>query len=1167
MKKMMVKTKSILRIICIILCIALFTMPVLAASMPAKQLLSDDQYDSDWHYWSQGGTRYRFYSGSGKGMHGGGCHIVAQSKLLADAFPSAVPSSFDPDVLLEWGSKDGKYFYNTNGIGVAVGEKNEGSPAAAAYAKEVLNQNLYYYGKLTISSYNNNLTEAEMLMALLNRGFYIIIGNSSHEVYISNRNENNVAQTSPVVYTSKSDAINHSKHFGYDSANKEVIWTQIVNTQLPAARKYFIEDFSPSVYTYAKFYSKSNTVTAVTTKATSITDTSAVLNGMLIAPSSKHITEHGARIRKVGETTWHTIKDANLDKDKQFLTMFYTTSKYNYALEPGTQYEYYQYVVADGTTYSGNTVTFKTTGTSAATYTVSYNANGGSGAPAAQTKTHNTALTLSSTKPSRSGYVFLGWAESSTASTPVYQPGGSYTKNESKTLYAVWGKNFEITGGKGTYTLGDTVTISYSAGGATSYDIEIRLLGEDEVFRVDGTTATSVTYTPTKAGNYNISAVVHLINGSTYQHVTLGGPHFSVVELPSNLVASTDKSTYQLGEAVTFSLSANNAAKYAISVWDGGAFSEGNRVYSSGYSETGSFTFTPTAVGTYGIGYQAENSAGKYITATGVFTVVAPVQITTQPADVTVAAGKTATFKVTATGATSYQWYYRTSSTGSWTAVAASSGKTSSYSLTAAERHNGYQYRCKVTNSVGSVYSNTVTLTVNSKPVITSQPTNVTVTAGQTATFKVTATGATSYQWYYRTSSTGSWTTVAASSGKTSTYSLTAAARHNGYQYRCLVKNASGEVDTNTVTLTVNSKPVITTQPTNKTVDAGSTASFKVTATGATSYQWYYRTSSTGSWTAVAASSGKTATYSLTAEARHNGYQYRCKVTNTVGSVYSNTVTLTVNSKPVITTQPTNVTVTAGQTATFKVTAAGATSYQWYVSKDKGATWTEILNNSTSATYALATQAKHNGYRYYCKVTNAAGSVYSNTVTLTVNSKPVITTQPTNVTVTAGQTATFKVTATGATSYQWYYRTSSSGSWTTVAASSGKTSTYSLTAETRHNGYQYYCKVTNAAGSVISNTVTLTVSGKPQITEQPTSWSVTAGSTATFKVTATGATSYQWYYRTSSTGSWTAVAAASGKTSTYKLTAAARHDGYQYRCKVSNENGDVYTVIVTLVVT
>ena len=69
---------------------------------------------------------------------------------------------------------------------------------------------------------------------------------------------------------------------------------------------------------------------------------------------------------------------------------------------------------------------------------MSYDANGGTGAPAAQTKTHGTALTLSSTKPTRTGYTFLGWAASKTATSAQYQPGGSYTANAAATLYAVW---------------------------------------------------------------------------------------------------------------------------------------------------------------------------------------------------------------------------------------------------------------------------------------------------------------------------------------------------------------------------------------------------------------------------------------------------------------------------------------------------------------------------------------------------------------------------------------------------------------------------------------------------------------------------------------------------------------------------------------------------------
>lgn len=79
------------------------------------------------------------------------------------------------------------------------------------------------------------------------------------------------------------------------------------------------------------------------------------------------------------------------------------------------------------------------------TYTVSYNANGASGAPASQTKIENVTLTLSSTTPTRSGYTFLGWSTSSSATSPTYYAGGSYTANASTTLYAVWSKNAPIT--------------------------------------------------------------------------------------------------------------------------------------------------------------------------------------------------------------------------------------------------------------------------------------------------------------------------------------------------------------------------------------------------------------------------------------------------------------------------------------------------------------------------------------------------------------------------------------------------------------------------------------------------------------------------------------------------------------------------------------------------
>lgn len=72
-----------------------------------------------------------------------------------------------------------------------------------------------------------------------------------------------------------------------------------------------------------------------------------------------------------------------------------------------------------------------------ASHKVTYNANGGTGAPAAQTKWYGEALTLSSAKPTRPNYVFQGWATSSGGAV-AYQPGGRYGSDANLTLYAVW---------------------------------------------------------------------------------------------------------------------------------------------------------------------------------------------------------------------------------------------------------------------------------------------------------------------------------------------------------------------------------------------------------------------------------------------------------------------------------------------------------------------------------------------------------------------------------------------------------------------------------------------------------------------------------------------------------------------------------------------------------
>ena len=91
-------------------------------------------------------------------------------------------------------------------------------------------------------------------------------------------------------------------------------------------------------------------------------------------------------------------------------------------------------------TYSGNGGEVKTI-TISNPYTVSYNANGGTGAPSAQRKVTSINITLSSTTPTRTGYTFNGWNTASNGSGTNYAKGATYSANASATLYAKWTAN------------------------------------------------------------------------------------------------------------------------------------------------------------------------------------------------------------------------------------------------------------------------------------------------------------------------------------------------------------------------------------------------------------------------------------------------------------------------------------------------------------------------------------------------------------------------------------------------------------------------------------------------------------------------------------------------------------------------------------------------------
>ena len=173
-------------------------------------------------------------------------------------------------------------------------------------------------------------------------------------------------------------------------------------------------------------------------------------------------------------------------------------------------------------------------------------------------------------------------------------------------------------------------------------------------------------------------------------------------------------------------------------------------------------------------------------------------------------------------------------------------------------------------------------------PSITSQPTSQTVTAGQTATFSITASGTSplSYQWQK-----GGMNITGANSAAYTTGTTTAA--DSGSKFDVVVSNSVGSVTSNTVTLTVNAgtAPTITTQPQNQTVTVGQTAMFSVVASGSAplSYQWQQN------GTNIPGATSASYTTPVTTMA-NSGEQFRVVVTNTYGNDPSDMATLTVNS-------------------------------------------------------------------------------------------------------------------------------------------------------------------------------------------------------------------------------------------------------------------------------
>ncbi len=335
--------------------------------------------------------------------------------------------------------------------------------------------------------------------------------------------------------------------------------------------------------------------------------------------------------------------------------------------------------------------------------------------------------------------------------------------------------------------------------------------------------------------------------------------------------------------------------------------------------------------------------------------------------------------------------------------------------------------------------------------------------------------------------------------------------------------------------------PTITTQPSNKSVPAGSNAVFSVVGTGGNSaltYQWYKIGSAQTNGPTVI-SGATSASYTVTNAQPANATNLMVTIANGASSLNSAVVQLTVttnnNIPPTITAQPTDQSITQGANAAFSVTVTGSTplAYQWNFNGTN-------ISGATASSYTVVSAQVSNEGAYAVTVTNAYGSATSSSANLNVNVPPSITTQPSSQTVNQGDSPTFSVVATGDAplTYQW----SLNGTNITDATDTS----YLVTSAGADDVGSYTVVVANVAGSVTSATATLTVNFSPSITTDLSNQTVTQGQNATFSVVATGATplSYIWTFNGATISSATA--------SSYTVVGAQPTDAGVYAVTVSN---------------
>lgn len=279
-------------------------------------------------------------------------------------------------------------------------------------------------------------------------------------------------------------------------------------------------------------------------------------------------------------------------------------------------------------------------------YTVKYNANGGSNAPSAQYKTQNANLTLTSSKPSRTGYTFSSWNTGKSGGGTKYASGGTYKTNSSDTLYAQWTINsYKLTVSSANTTMG-----TVSGGGTYDYGTSATL---------KATPKTGYSFVKWSDGNTSATRNVSVTSAATYT-ATFNANSYSITTSSTNTSMGTASGggTYSYGSSIT--IKATPASHYHFVKWSDGNTSNPRTITVGASNATYTAVF---AIDTHKVTVNSANATMGTVSGSGTYNYSSKVVINAYPNEeykfVNWSDGNTSKSReVTVTGDATYTAYF-----------------------------------------------------------------------------------------------------------------------------------------------------------------------------------------------------------------------------------------------------------------------------------------------------------------------------------------------------------------------------------------------------------------------------------------------------------------------------------------------------------------------------